>query len=129
MTEKKPMTNADTTTPPPGETKVSFTKSIKPILSERCTICHNSQVLPKRPNFETREGAMSSGMIVPGRPEASLFVTHIQEDPMAVERAMPPVGHRLTKEEITLLRAWIAEGASWPSGARGRVKPAFIPRE
>ena len=112
-----------------GKTKVSFTESIKPILSERCTICHNSRVLPKRPNFESRAGVMRSGVIVPGHPETSLFITHLQEDPMAAEKAMPPVGHRLTKEEITLLRTWIAEGATWPSGTAGRVRPAFIPKE
>jgi uncharacterized membrane protein len=113
---------------PSKEVRVSFTESIKPILSNKCTICHNTQVLPKRPNFETREGAMESGVIVPGKPEASRILTVIKEDPQA-EKAMPPVSHRLTKEEISLLHTWIAEGASWPSGEAGRVKPAFIPEE
>jgi hypothetical protein len=42
---------------------------------------------------------------------------------------MPPVSHRLTNDQITLLKTWIEEGADWPGGEAGRVKPAFIPRE
>ncbi len=71
---------------------------------------------------------MTSGMIVPGKPEESRILTVIQEDPEA-DKAMPPVSHRLTKDEISLLRTWIEEGANWPGGAAGRVKPAFIPEE
>ena len=107
---------------------MSFDKSIKPILSDMCTICHNTQVLPKLPNFETRDGVMKSGVIVPGKPDESLILTRIKEDPQA-EKAMPPVSHRLSKEEISLLRTWITEGAHWPSGEAGRVVPAFIPEE
>ena len=71
---------------------------------------------------------MESGTIVPGNPEGSRVLAVVQEDPEA-EKAMPPVSHRLTREEISLLRKWIAEGAHWPGGEAGRVKPAFIPRE
>ena len=108
--------------------KISFNKSIKPILSEKCTICHNTQVLPKRPNFETREGVMKSQVIVPGKPDESLILTVIAEAHGA-DKAMPPVSHRLTKNEMALLRTWIEQGADWPAGEVGRVKPAFIPEE
>ena len=67
-------------------------------------------------------------MIVPGKPEASRILTLIQEHPSA-DLAMPPVSHRLTKEEIGLLKTWIAEGANWPDGKDGLVVPAFIPEE
>ena len=45
------------------------------------------------------------------------------------EMAMPPVSHRLTAKQIALLKQWITEGAEWPAGPAGHVKPAFIPRE
>ena len=112
----------------PEERTVSFTKDIKPILANKCTICHNTATLPKRPSFETREKAMRSGMIVPGHPEASRIFTLIEEEPFA-DMAMPPVGHRLTKKEIGLLKTWITEGAYWPEGKKGLVVPAFIPEE
>ena len=66
--------------------------------------------------------------IVPGKPDQSRLVTVIQEDP-AADKAMPPVSHRLTPQEIELLKRWIAEGAYWPSGDAGQVIPAFIPKE
>ena len=114
----------------PSGTKntVSFTKSIKPILANKCTICHNAETLPNRPNFETGEQALRSGMIVPGKPDQSRLLTVIQEDPVA-DKAMPPVSHRLTPQETELLKRWIAEGAIWPSGDAGQVIPAFIPKE
>ena len=107
---------------------VSFTKQIKPILSQKCTICHNTQVLPNRPNFETREGAMKSQVIVPGKPDESRILTVITEAHGA-DKAMPPVSHRLSKQEIATMRTWIEEGADWPSGWSGRVRPAFTPEE
>ncbi|MGJ8725955.1 MAG: c-type cytochrome [Roseibacillus sp.] len=110
------------------ENRVNFTKSIKPILANKCTICHNAETLPNRPNFETGEQALQSGMIVPGKPSLSRLLTVIQEDP-AADKAMPPVSHRLTPQEIELLKTWIAEGAVWPSGDAGKVIPAFIPKE
>ena len=120
--------SANKAEPHSKQVRVSFTESIRPILSNHCTICHNSEVLPTRPNFETREGAMKSGMIVPGNPDASRILSLIKEDP-AAEKAIPPVNHRLTNDQITLLKTWIEEGADWPGGEAGRVKPAFIPRE
>lgn len=110
------------------QNKVSFTKSIKPILANKCTICHNAETLPTRPNFETGEQALKSGMIVPGKPDLSRILTVIQEDPTA-HKAMPPVSHRLSPREIELLRKWISEGANWPSGKAGQVVPDFIPKE
>ena len=111
-----------------GKSVVSFEREIKPLLSNKCTICHNREVLPNRPNFETREGAMASGVIVPGKPEQSRFVMVTAEKDIE-KKAMPPVGHKVTESERSLLIRWIAEGADWPAGEAGRVKPAFIPKE
>ncbi len=128
--ETPPAGNAHAFPPVPNGANVgvSFVKEIKPILSNKCTICHNSQVLPRRPNFEVGEKALRSGVIVPGNPDASRILTVVQEEHGAA-MTMPPVAHRLTQEEIALLRRWIKEGAPWPIGSEGRVKPAFIPRE
>ena len=122
---------SSTTAPPgpKGQAPVSFIKTIKPLLSNKCTICHCTEVMPNRPWFETRKAVLASGMLVPGKPDLSRILTVIKEDPAEVEQAMPPVSHRLTPNEIAQLRRWIAEGANWPEGEAGRVKPAFIPRE
>jgi hypothetical protein len=36
---------------------------------------------------------------------------------------MPLVGNRLTDTESKILRRWIAEGAYWPDGRAGALKP------
>lgn len=110
-------------------TTVDFTKDIKPLLANKCTICHNQKTLPTRPNFETAELALGGTAIVPGAPEKSRMVQVVKASRELSEQAMPPVSHELTKQEIALLRTWIAEGAQWPSGEAGRVVPAFIPEE
>lgn len=127
--EKPSPKNADDSgTSPSQEQTVDFDKSIRPILTNKCTICHNSEVLPNRAWFESSEAAAKSGMIVPGNPDASRFLAVTREKPEA-DKAMPPVGHRLSEEEISILQTWITQGANWPSGMDGYVKPAFIPKE
>ncbi len=110
-------------------TTVSFEKDIKPILKNKCTICHNKKTLPARPNFETAELALGGTAIVPGQPDKSRMLQVVTESREESELAMPPVSHELSEREISLLRTWISEGASWPPGEKGRVVPAFIPEE
>lgn len=128
--EEKPSSQSeDQSAPSPSKEEiVDFDQSIRPILSNKCTICHNSEVLPNRAWFESSEAATKSGMIVPGNPDASRFLAVTREKPEA-DKAMPPVGHRLSDDEISILRTWITQGANWPSGMDGYVKPAFIPKE
>jgi hypothetical protein len=61
------------------------------------------QTSPKRPNFETRKGAIKSEVIFPGKADESLILSVITEDP-DVEKTMPPVSHCLTKANIAPLR-------------------------
>ena len=117
---------------PTGAAKVDFVTQVKPIIRERCVMCHNRETLPTRHSFETAALAMkgdSKGpIIVPGKPEESRFIVAITV-PEIHETAMPPVSSRITPGEIETLKQWIREGAHWPKGRAGRVVPAFIPRE
>jgi hypothetical protein len=36
---------------------------------------------------------------------------------------MPAMGHRISKEEIAIIRRWIEEGAVWPDGKEGMITP------
>jgi hypothetical protein len=51
--------------------------------------------------------------LVPGQPERSLLLTKI-EGAHAHVKAMPPVGERLTQDEVRILERWIRQGAKWP---------------
>jgi len=113
--------------------KVSFGKVIKPILRDKCAHCHNRKTLPDRGSFESAKLAFiknKSGVpyFVPGKPDESLVVIAL-ESPDSHANAMPMVGPKPTKEDIQLIRRWIAEGADWPKGLKGRIKPTFYAKE
>ena len=111
---------------------VSFEKEIKPLLEKSCVNCHNRKTLPERVSFESRTEAFASPrntpVIVPGKPAESFMIQAIQIDDTA-EQAMPPVGHRIAASDVDLLKRWIEEGAHWPTGAAGRIKPTMEIRE
>ena len=115
-----------------AKTTVSFVDEIKPILEDRCVMCHNRAVLAKRPSFENRKlafkGDAAGPIIVPGDAEGSRLVVAISA-PDFHDLAMPPVSHRISKDEIALIRLWIDEGADWPEGAEGELKSDKRPAE
>lgn len=110
--------------------KVVFTEHVKPILETKCVMCHNRKTLPGRMSLENRKSAFSRGAtgipIVPGHPEQSLLITNIKS---AHVNAMPPVGERITTDELTVLTKWIKDGAIWPDGRAGKLNPDWTPHE
>ena len=99
---------------------VDFNFHIRPILSEKCYVCHG-------PDSSTREGGVrldnyeaaiakledGGAAIVPGSPEKSLLLKRIMShDP---EEVMPPPESKksLNDREIALLERWIKQGAKW----------------
>lgn len=113
--------------------KLSFRDTIKPVLREKCAHCHNRKTLPDRVSFESKKLAFTKTkagqpIIVPGKPDESLMVIAL-ETSVFHEKAMPLVGPRPNVDEISLIRRWIAEGAEWPDGPAGKIKPLFYPKE
>ena len=103
-----------------------FVLHVKPILEDKCAMCHNKRTLPGLLNLDDRREAFTPGSsgqlaIVPFHPEHSLLVSNIRQSHHQVT-AMPPVGERITKDEIEVLKTWIAQGASWPEGKAGALK-------
>lgn len=112
---------------------VSFENEVKPLLLEKCVHCHNRKTLPEVFSFESAKRAfvtLKSGqeVIVPGSPEKSLLILALKS-PHGHEKAMPMVGLRPTEEDIALLSRWIKEGADWPKGLEGRIRPTFRAKE
>ena len=102
--------------------KIGFNDQIRPILSNSCFACHGPDEKKRSAGLrlDTREGAieMTDGVaaIVPGKPEKSTLLERVAAHD--VEERMPPPESKkpyLTKEQIALLRQWIAEGASYES--------------
>ncbi len=113
---------------PKAESKpVDFATQIRPLLESRCVNCHHSGALFGELNLENHALATkprSSGpVIVPGEPTQSRLYM-VLTLPEGDRKAMPPTGHRIASEEVALLKRWITEGAKWPDGADGVVKPS-----
>jgi uncharacterized membrane protein len=104
---------------------VSFSTHIKPVLESRCLPCHDGKTMPGLFSMTTRDAAFQKGAlgprIVPGKPDQSLLFLNPRGTHKAVN-VMPPVGNRLTPEELKLLGRWIEQGAEWPHGSAGRLK-------
>src|SRR5579871_6237685 len=99
-------------TPP----KVDFARDIEPLLSKRCQLCHGAQQQMSGLRLDQKEAALKGGTsgkdILPGNSAGSRLIRLVSGEETKV---MPPVGARLTPAAISLLRAWIDQGANWPA--------------
>lgn len=93
---------------------VQFNRDIRPILSDNCFACHgpdqNKRMAGLR--LDVRDEAVARGAIVPGKPERSKLLARV----LATDaRMMPPASFhkKLTAEQKSLLKRWIAEGAAY----------------
>src|SRR5262245_42690709 len=98
------------------EKKIDYNTQVKPIFNKKCIACHGG--VKAKANFSLlfREDAMKpakSGKypIVPGKPGQSEMIRRITEKDE--EERMPYKHDPLTKEEISILKKWIKQGAEW----------------
>jgi mono/diheme cytochrome c family protein len=99
---------------------VDFAKEIAPIFSQRCIRCHNAEEkkgkwsLATAAEFFKKRGGHEDA-VIRGDPENSLLVDLVS--PQGKHDAeMPKEGDPLTRDEVALVRRWVAEGAPWPEG-------------
>lgn len=94
-----------------------FEEAIMPVLRAKCLSCHNTGK-PKGGLALTDAAAMQRGgdhtpLLVNGVPSESLLIQRLLLD-IDHEHRMPPKGKpQLTAEELALLRAWVAHGATF----------------
>ncbi len=105
--------------------KIDFVTQVKPVLEAKCVVCHNRKTLPFF-SLETRQLAFAAPpRIVPGHPDKSVFITN---GTLNHSKQMPPVGDRLTAHEKRIITAWVEQGAPWPGGPAGTLRPRVEPR-
>jgi len=101
--------------PGPAEDRVRFNRDIRPILSDRCFVCHG----PDRGNrkadlrLDVRASAIESAIVPSHSDQSSLVERIVSDDP---EFMMPPAASKkskLTTREIELLRRWVDQGAEY----------------
>ncbi len=102
-----------------GTEAISFSRHIRPILSENCFFCHGPDDKKReaglRLDDEAAAKADNDGVIaiVPGHPEKSALLQRITStDPDEV--MPPPKQHKsISPEQVALLTEWIKQGAPW----------------
>jgi hypothetical protein len=108
-----------TSLPAVAESKIDYTRDVRPILADNCLRCHGND--PTHREAELRLDEFAAGkdfrgaedVIIPGDPDASEFLNRITTDD--ADMHMPPAstGKALKPEQIETLRRWIAEGAEY----------------
>ena len=90
---------------------VDFNRDVRPILSDTCFKCHGPGEAEADLRLDSRENAIKSGAIVPNDPTASELVSRIFSDDTDLLMPPPDSHKKLTHQQKTMLKEWIAEGA------------------
>jgi hypothetical protein len=93
-----------------------YTARIAPLFSQHCISCHGEARQKADLRLDSYAFAMQGGrhgaVIAPGDPKASELMRRITL-PAGDDRAMPPEGKTpLAPDDVTVIRLWIAAGAS-----------------
>ncbi len=110
----QPLVAADL--PPVATIPVDFTRDIAPVLERSCWTCHGPEKQRSGFRLDQRGAALQGGelgqAIIPGKSAESPLIRMVAGLEEGLD--MPPVGDRISPEEIGKLRRWIDEGAKWP---------------
>lgn len=112
-------TPPDGSSPPAVEpktvSKVSFWKEVYPVLERSCLSCHGPRKQLGNFRADQRQDYFSAvahkPFVVPGQSAASPLIAIIsgaRPDMLMADK------HVLSKQEVTLFKAWIDAGAEWP---------------
>ena len=93
-----------------------YTQRVAPLFESRCAGCHGARLQKAQLRLDSFGAALRGGrhgaVIHPGDLKASELVTRINLPP-SDDKAMPPSGKTpLTADEVTVIKLWIAQGAS-----------------
>jgi hypothetical protein len=109
---------------PKNAQAIDFAHQIKPLLERSCAACHSGEKPRGLFRIDSRDailkgGASGTAAVVPGHSEKSPLIDYVSSQ--VPDSEMPPRAVRerfpgLTTDEVALLRAWIDQGAEWPTG-------------
>ncbi len=94
---------------------VSFNRDIRPILSDKCFLCHGPDEHGRQADLrlDDRQSAIDYGAITPGDPSASLMIERMESSDEDVVMPPPDSGKTVSPEELAIVKAWIAAGAEY----------------
>ncbi|HET8548258.1 MAG TPA: PSD1 and planctomycete cytochrome C domain-containing protein [Bryobacteraceae bacterium] len=113
--------------PQAEQSRISYTRDIRPIFEASCWKCHGGAVQLSKLDLRTRDSALAGGVhgpaIAPGKPDASKLFRMVA----GLDKPAMPLDGKLTPAQIQAIRAWIEQGAVWEAGATAGVAPAKSP--
>lgn len=121
------LSSCATTTSGSSQQEQYFNREVKPVLQQHCVVCHQGALPPPALNLTDRDSVfrkLPNGKVylAPGKPDESLLITAISR--LGTHpKLMPRTDVSLTDDQIGMLREWIEDGAYWPAGAAGLLKP------
>ena len=92
---------------------VDFVRDVQPVFQRRCAACHGSAQHLAGLRLDDRESV--SRVIQAGHSRDSRLIQMVTG---ASGKIMPPVGAKLTDEQVTLLSRWIDPGRSQVAASR-----------
>lgn len=101
---------------------VDFSKDIAPLFESHCAACHSGERAAGGLAITSRQALLDKRVLQPGKPEGSTLYT-MSALPSDKRGAMPPGGPRLSDDQLSKLKSWIAEGAVWPAGVALKTAP------
>jgi uncharacterized membrane protein len=104
-----------------------FITQVKPVLQQHCVACHNGTLPPPALNLTSKAAAFKRSatgrdFILPDDPDCSLLISAVQRGGTH-PKMMPRTEVSLTEDQIGMLREWIEDGAYWPAGESGTLRP------
>ena len=94
--------------------RIDFAHDVLPILKARCAECHTAGKSRGDLSMDTRAALLRAEVVVPGKSAASPLIARITSTDD--KQRMPPKGKPLTAKEVSILKAWIDQGAPWQEG-------------
>ncbi len=95
--------------------KIDFEQDVRPIFGKHCHSCHGPDKQKGGLRLDVKADAVKGGdsgvALVAGKPAESLLLKLVSGED--ADRAMPPKGDRLTKDQLATIRLWIEQGAEW----------------
>ncbi|MFN7926189.1 MAG: PSD1 and planctomycete cytochrome C domain-containing protein [Bryobacteraceae bacterium] len=111
--------------PAAGQSRISFSKDIKPVLENRCLKCHGSAMRAVKLDLRTREsllkGSEKGQVVTPGNPEQSPLYRKLA----GLEKPFMPMDGALSPEQVAAFKQWISDGAPW----EGEVKESSVKKD
>src|SRR5688500_5709565 len=109
----------------PADGTVDFVRDVQPIFRASCVECHGAENKKGRLRLDAKQfataGGQSGQILAAGKGRDSILVKRVTGQ--GGEKRMPFKRPALPDDQIKILTAWVEQGAPWPDGVDGEVKP------